>query len=30
MAPDMAQRIRQIHALKEQRLTLQEIKGLLS
>ena len=29
-APDMAQRIRQIHALKEQRLTLQEIKQRIS
>ena len=29
-APDMAQRIQQIHVLKEQRLTLEEIKGLLS
>ena len=29
-APDMAQRIQQIHALKEQRLTLKEIKEKIS
>lgn len=29
-APDMAHRIKQIHALKEQRLTLQEIKNTFS
>ena len=29
-APDMAQRIQQIHALKEQRLTLKEIKKKMS